>query len=620
MVRMMWQLNLRTIWPFLWLLAIVGILLPSTIACAPTKPRPASKDTGDSDVTPEDTRSTQETDIQKTDPKLAAAKLSSTSTFIRPPSRERVLLLYTASVQGYVEPCGCTQEPLGGIARWAAAVDEARSQYTDRVLLLDAGDLLFEKLSDNQPADACQTKARHQLLVSTYDRKGLAATVLGPRDLVRGHMWRDALFAQSKIATIDVMAPSAGQNGSVQPGKTNAVSPQRYLMKDLGGIQIGVTGFRVEHDKDIATARQALGDVVNLLYAEGAQSVVALSQSPRKISIAVSQNIAGLDAVIQGRDPGELPVAAQRLGEQGPVLVAAGMQSQHLGIVELDVTKRAGMQSLRLDDREAENDARLRILKERIKQYTARVSDSEEGPRRDFLQQKLIAAQQEQERRLKYDGSSEPILQPHIRVRTLALNRGRSEEPKAKAGLEQYDAQIPELTARCEASIECPQPAPGAPVYMGVQACFTCHREAVQFWENQKVQLPGVDQAGRPISREVGHSRAWQTLQEANKTEDRTCVGCHSVGFNEPGGYCRVKEIDFRQNVQCESCHGPGSLHIRNGGDPASLVVSPVKEQTCRRCHHVPHIPTTESFVFEEKLRLILGPGHGEEKRKALGP
>ena len=37
------------------------------------------------------------------------------------PQRERVLVLYTASVQGYVEPCGCTGEPLGGIARWAAA-------------------------------------------------------------------------------------------------------------------------------------------------------------------------------------------------------------------------------------------------------------------------------------------------------------------------------------------------------------------------------------------------------------------------------------------------------------------------------------------------------------------
>ena len=75
-------------------------------------------------------------------------------------------------------------------------------------------------------------------------------------------------------------------------------------------------------------------------------------------------------------------------------------------------------------------------------------------------------------------------------------------------------------------------------------------------------------------------------------------------------------QVGFLENVQCESCHGPGSLHAQTG-DP-SLIAKEVPEAMCRECHHVPHIESYASFNYNENLKVILGPGHGEKKWRQL--
>src|SRR5690349_522098 len=60
------------------------------------------------------------------------------------PNSDTFTLLLTTNLQGYVEPCGCTPDPLGGIGRLSAVVDEAKRAFDNRILLLDAGNLLFD--------------------------------------------------------------------------------------------------------------------------------------------------------------------------------------------------------------------------------------------------------------------------------------------------------------------------------------------------------------------------------------------------------------------------------------------------------------------------------------------
>ena len=69
--------------------------------------------------------------------------------------------------------------------------------------------------------------------------------------------------------------------------------------------------------------------------------------------------------------------------------------------------------------------------------------------------------------------------------------------------------------------------------------------------------------------------------------------------------------------MQCESCHGPASLHVAAKGleEPTS-VHRLVPESTCTQCHNPHH---SDTFQYQAYLRDILGPGHGGEARKKLG-
>lgn len=529
--------------------------------------------------------------------------------FTPQPAGKRVALVYTASVQGYVEPCGCTGDPLGGVARLAAVIEAARAAWGERVLFLDGGDLLFEHLDDTAPADQCQAAARADLLVATYAELGLAATVLGPLDDVRGPAFRDARLARAGVPTLGVTDARPLVEGAVK---------HKSLVKTLGPATIGVTAFRVDDPAQVNAAHEALLAEVQALAAQGLDALVVLAQAPRELTKQVVAPVPGIDIVIQGRNPGEVPVAPETL-PGGALLVAAGQQAQHAGVLELVLDGRAAGQPLALDDRKAQGERRAKVLAVRLKELKGQVEQAPEGPRKQFLGERLAAAEAELQALLHADTST-PLAGAHVVARAIPLPRGTAEAPRVKAALDRYTASIPSLVASCEATMTCPEPGPSEPTFVGAESCKACHAAAYDFWKAQVVQLPGKDVDGKPITRTVGHAHAWETLVKDGKDKDRTCVECHSVGFGEPGGTCRTTDIAKKNlgGVQCESCHGAGSTHVATA--KAGDILRAPGEARCRSCHHVPHIPTTESFVFEERLKHILGTGHGEKRRAALGP
>jgi hypothetical protein len=515
---------------------------------------------------------------------------------------ERLVILTTSAVQGYVAPCGCTKEPLGGVARFAGLVDEAHAAWGERVLFLDAGDLLFERADDNLPADRCQAEARVDLLLDTYARKGLAATALGPLDDARGKAFRDERLKSRDIPTVGWWPPRLGpREGLFVPHTTRAV----------GGVPVAITGVRADNDDDEAKARAFLEELAPQL--KDARLTVVLAQAERARALRILADLP-YDLAVLGHDPGEVPRAPERAGARGPVVVAAGAQAQNIGVVEVELEGRVAGEPLALDDRAATTDSRRKILSNRVEKMKAQVEEAE-GDRKTFLASRLKLAVEELK---SLDGPLPPMTGAHVNARAIALPRAAPAEAAAAEKLLAYEQAIPSLVKTCEADIVCPEPKDGAPVYVGAEACFLCHREAVKFWQQQKVVQQGTNKQGEVVEQVLSHAQAWDTLVDLGKESDRECIGCHSIGFNEPGGYCKASEVDFRINVQCESCHGPASEHVDSGGVVESLYPPAKGEAVCRRCHKVPHIPTTESFVYREKLRSILGPGHGEKRLEAI--
>lgn len=126
--------------------------------------------------------------------------------------------------------------------------------------------------------------------------------------------------------------------------------------------------------------------------------------------------------------------------------------------------------------------------------------------------------------------------------------------------------------------------------YNGAESCMICHEQEYMAWSV------------------TPHAHAWQTLQIKGEDLNPECVGCHSVGFNDPKGFQKIKDprtgkdVAYAsptfQNVQCENCHGVGGPHVtlENKMETATL------KQTCLECH-------TEKFSlhfnFDERVKKV---------------
>ena len=521
-------------------------------------------------------------------PPLATTPVVGPPVFAPVPDDRRLVLLVTASVQGYVEPCGCTGDPLGGIARLAGVVEEARRVYGDRVFFLDGGDLLFEKPDDNAAVDRCQADARTELLVSTYARVGLAATLRGPLDDVRGKDTRDALLARHQVKSLEA-ASSVVVSG--------------------GAMKVLV----------IAATPTDSPDTINTVVAaaaKGVDAVVVLSRGDARATKALASSFRGVDVVVVGT-AGEAPSPPEKVGDA--VLIQPGWQAQHLGVVELVLQGRAGRAPLPLDDRVAVADGRKKLLDVRVAEIDKLLAALEPGTTKTFQQQRRDRFAAE---RVALDVDvSAPITGPHIVARAVPLKRGMTEEPTAFAALKAYETAIPTLVSSCEAGVVCPEPAAGVPRYVGAQTCQACHAAAWDFWQKALVEVKATDTSGQQRTHLSGHVKAWDTLVSAGRDKDRSCVGCHSAGFDTEGGACTTTTLVEKQltGVQCESCHGAGSEHVQGGGDKTKILRN-VPETRCRQCHLPPHIESAASFVFNERLLHILGEGHGAARRAELSP
>jgi len=131
--------------------------------------------------------------------------------------------------------------------------------------------------------------------------------------------------------------------------------------------------------------------------------------------------------------------------------------------------------------------------------------------------------------------------------------------------------------------------------YVGNEACLKCHRSAGEVWAKS------------------GHAKAFATLTERKADADPKCIGCHTTGFGTASGYRRAYQGQRLVNAGCESCHGPGSLHVRQREGDASInfTYRPLGAGDCIKCHYGEF---SRPFKWEEFWPPVK---HGKEPRVA---
>jgi Cytochrome c554 and c-prime len=103
--------------------------------------------------------------------------------------------------------------------------------------------------------------------------------------------------------------------------------------------------------------------------------------------------------------------------------------------------------------------------------------------------------------------------------------------------------------------------------FVGDAQCQGCHQAEWTHWSTTK------------------HAHAYDALAKvatrpSGRNFDGECIVCHTVGYEFQTGYVNEKKTPHLKNVQCESCHGPGNLHVAEEQDNA-------KKRRGHTHHHV---------------------------------
>jgi predicted CXXCH cytochrome family protein len=82
-------------------------------------------------------------------------------------------------------------------------------------------------------------------------------------------------------------------------------------------------------------------------------------------------------------------------------------------------------------------------------------------------------------------------------------------------------------------------------------------------------------------------------VEGAGFVGNKTCAECHSDYSrhfdSSPHARLHISDVNAPGGIGCESCHGPGSLHVKAGGG-RQLIVNPRKNsEACFNCHIEQH-------------------------------
>jgi len=132
--------------------------------------------------------------------------------------------------------------------------------------------------------------------------------------------------------------------------------------------------------------------------------------------------------------------------------------------------------------------------------------------------------------------------------------------------------------------------------FVSVSMCFVCHFGIKKGLVYEKWK-------------ETPHARAFATLKAVGEEKNPQCLVCHTTGFNA-GGY-EIGDIDGSafEGVQCESCHGPGSVYkiLAYMKDKKKALANGMIEPTedvCRKCHNE-NSPTFKGFDYKKFTAAI---------------
>jgi hypothetical protein len=503
------------------------------------------------------------------------------------PGKPSLRVYVVTNVAGALEPCGCVRDMLGGVDHAAALVQKRRGG-AGASLFVGAGPMFFLDPVLGADRSAQQTWKAEALAESLGDM-GLAAWAPGANDWAAGASALATLREKSRASLLagnlsGVAGAEATRVVEVAGTKVGiaGVSDPRAFGKPPAGVRIDEPGLALEK------AAQALDT-------QGAKIKIALLALPRGEALRLAERTTGFQLVVVGKpyesgDTNDGATPATLLG--GTLVVQTSNHLQSVAVVDLylrdhDYTFEDGTGLAQEEKRES--------LTRRIAELESRIAQGS-APGSGVRPEDLSARRSDLEQLRRELGKLAAPALPEGSFFRYSLELVRESEGVDAAVSERMKSYYRRVNEHNKTAFADRRPAPvpeGKAGYIGSEKCGVCHPTQLQFW------------ASHP------HTRAYEPLERQEKQFNLDCVSCHVTGYDKPGG-STVTFVEGLKGVQCEVCHGPGSLHSEHT-NVKEYLTKPERSFCASECHHPPHVNT--DWNVEEAWKHILGPGHGEKKQ-----
>ena len=501
------------------------------------------------------------------------------------------LRLYLVSTPaGMLEPCGCTKDQLGGIDHLAAHI-ASEGKSAKGYVVLGAGPLLFDEPVVKGDETTQATWSAEAMAAAMKDI-GLVAWAPGANDWATGAEALGRYRDQSGAALL-----AANLKGA--PGAVSSV------VREVAGLKVGVVGVAdpkgrtggypegVSATPPLEAIKAAIEDVKK----QGARILVGLAALPRGEALRLADSVPELHVLVVGKPSesghtNDLPKPPVLAGST--LVVEAANHLQSVGMVDLFIGGDAKDAKAPIVFKDAGGVAKaeeILSLSSRIRELEARINNWENDKTVKAEDVKARKADLERLRaeRAKLEAPGPPVSGSFFRYSLVEVREKLGTEKGVADRLLAYYKRVNEHNKTAFADRKPEPPAKGEASYMGVEACTECHDEERKVWDESK------------------HAKAYETLQKDFKEYNLDCVSCHVTGYGKPGG-STVVHVEKLMDVQCEECHGPGSLHAKDPGKKGLITVKPDPQSCVSQCHHPPHV---EGFDPVAEMKNILGPGHG---------
>jgi 2',3'-cyclic-nucleotide 2'-phosphodiesterase (5'-nucleotidase family) len=254
----------------------------------------------------------------------------------------RIAILHTNDLHGHVFPEKVRSWSVrsGGYAVFASWVKKQREENESKgiaTILLDAGDIYAGTPEGNLTKGAA--------VVDLMNAVGYDALTIGNHEFDDGYI---NLTELSKRASFPFLAANAVWKTSEE----TLGFARPYLLKDAGGIMVGIIGVVTPETGMITMAHNvdrivfhppapAVRLAADRLREDGASLIVVLSHLGREEDIALAKEVEGIGAIIGGHSH-DLIGKPLRAGPSGTLICQAGFYGLDAGRLDLWVDRETG--------------------------------------------------------------------------------------------------------------------------------------------------------------------------------------------------------------------------------------------------------------------------------------